>query len=1462
MNVATRLRAVCLSLAVLAIGALPVAAQPLVDGIVNSGEYTYASGDWRMSWDSTYLYVAKQGIATGGVAVHLDIDPRSTPTAGSAANGNLDTAAMIYPSATEAYTPRLPFRGDVRVMAGPAGENLSIRDGSGGWTDGDQSDLDTGFGYMVVEFRVRWDGMPGLTGRPASFNWAGHQIIAGGSTTQGSNPMPAANTSNGARIEYFYNVASTDSPTDPFTDRRSTWLVTSNADSGTYSLRSALDSANNDDASTRRYVPFDLSNNTISIATALPLIIRTTTVDGGSLVTLNGPGANQNVDGLNFLNAANCEIRGLSFTNLARGVVIGSNSHHATIAGNRIGLGGANLTGIQISSANNATIGGSTDADRNVISGNTTGINLYATMDVQILRNYIGTDAAGMTAVPNFNGIEITNDTDTVVGGAGNGNVISGNDNDGINLAGNSNPFILGNLIGVAADGTTALGNDGDGVDAAAGLHVTIGSLGAGNVIAHNGSAGVRATGGGLLIRHNSIFSNSTNIALTNAQAAPTVHQASSGDGTTLGLKISLTASNLTAQAQSLQLDLYRNDNGPKTLVATSICYEQTFINNDTWNVGSGFAPGDSLILMATAYQGTSCTNPGDGTSYPTAAFTVDNGTATTTTLTASDNNPWSGETFTLTATVTGTGNPTGTVAFLKGGTTICPAVSLTSGTAQCSSTAGAVGTEQFEAVYSGDTFNDGSSDTESVTVKLHVFTGTGNFTDGANWNDNAVPAASESFRIEGTCTFPNTFAPNYGAMEIAAGGTMRWATNHANELRVASMTGSGTLDMTNGGRISYGSTFADTINFIRGIGTVTAGGPTLPAREFYNLTIAGTVATSGAVTIHGNLQVASGSFTATHDVTMRGSQMSGTMQFATLTIPSGVTTSVANSLTATTLDVDGTLTPDASAVIGGGTLTGSGTVKVTSLTVPSSFGSQYTSTTKDLDELTVEFRGAGAQSIDAITFGSVTLDNTNGATLANGTTTVTGVLTLTMGTLDTGTGSANLFVQNTANNAVTSQNGWITGRSFNRNIAAGTNAYTFPVGLSALVKVPVTITFHDVASPHYVDFAAFTPADAGSVASGNGLDPARDINTFWRIGNSTASKFDIQIDYSDPNAGDLGAIKQNFVFRSRHTINNANTWVHTAASVSAGGLMVLNVNRQNTGIVWFTTGNQLADATKSEITTAHSSLVSNGTSSTTVTVQLRDALNVNLNMGGDAVALNTTLGTLSSVTDQNNGIYTATLTAGNTSGTATITGTVNSAAITDNATVTFTTLGIPSNVIATASTTTSITLTWTAATGATSYQIDRRSAGTAFVQIGTSAGPAFTDTSVSASSAHLYRVRAVSGASVSDNSNVDLATTVIFTDPGLAIGTTIKAAHFNELRTAVNAVRGLAGLFGFNFTAPGPATGGSFRKSHIDELRSNLASARSTLALPAITFTDPTITAGSTRLKAVHLTELRNGVQ
>ncbi|MEP0005380.1 MAG: DUF2341 domain-containing protein [Balneola sp.] len=96
------------------------------------------------------------------------------------------------------------------------------------------------------------------------------------------------------------------------------------------------------------------------------------------------------------------------------------------------------------------------------------------------------------------------------------------------------------------------------------------------------------------------------------------------------------------------------------------------------------------------------------------------------------------------------------------------------------------------------------------------------------------------------------------------------------------------------------------------------------------------------------------------------------------------------------------------------------------------------------------------------------------------------------------------------------------------------------------------------------------------------------------------------------------------------------------------------------------------ADASTSTITPSPSVILNNGSSTSTITVQAKDAYGNNKTIGGATIVLSKTAGTLSSVTDNANGTYTATLTSSTSVTTSTITGTLNAVAIADNAEVEF----------------------------------------------------------------------------------------------------------------------------------------------------------------------------------------------
>ena len=203
---------------------------------------------------------------------------------------------------------------------------------------------------------------------------------------------------------------------------------------------------------------------------------------------------------------------------------LGGSGH--LIQGNLIGTdasGGNALGGEQVgveidnASSSNITIGGTTAAARNVISGNLLyGVRLNNGSGLVVRGNFIGTDVTGTAPLPNANYGLLVEANGSTIGGstAGAGNVISANSLDGVSIAGGVTGVVVqGNLIGTDATGTFALGNHNRGI-AVFGNNSTIGGTTAGqaNVVAHSTVGGIVLLGNisGNAIRGNSIYANGT----------------------------------------------------------------------------------------------------------------------------------------------------------------------------------------------------------------------------------------------------------------------------------------------------------------------------------------------------------------------------------------------------------------------------------------------------------------------------------------------------------------------------------------------------------------------------------------------------------------------------------------------------------------------------------------------------------------------------------------------------------------------------------------------------------------------------------------------------------------------------------------------------------------------------------------------------------------------------------------
>ena len=182
-----------------------------------------------------------------------------------------------------------------------------------------------------------------------------------------------------------------------------------------------------------------------------------------------------------------------------------------------------------------------------------------------------------------------------------------------------------------------------------------------------------------------------------------------------------------------------------------------------------------------------------------------------------------------------------------------------------------------------------------------------------------------------------------------------------------------------------------------------------------------------------------------------------------------------------------------------------------------------------------------------------------------------------------------------------------------------------------------------------------------------------------------------------------------------------------------------------------------------------------------------------------------------------------------------------------------------PSNLVARATSTTTVLITWDAPIDAVAYQVERSVNNGAFTRIATVTNTSHTDSGRTPNTTYVYRVRAIRGNdSVTGYSNRDHATTIMFTDDPLAPGEPVKAVHLTELRTAVNAVRAAAGLAPATWTDPNPQ-GVPVKAVHITQLRNALTPALTALGKSA-SYSGGVAIAGV--IRAVHFQEIRDLVK
>jgi hypothetical protein len=179
----------------------------------------------------------------------------------------------------------------------------------------------------------------------------------------------------------------------------------------------------------------------------------------------------------------------------------------------------------------------------------------------------------------------------------------------------------------------------------------------------------------------------------------------------------------------------------------------------------------------------------------------------------------------------------------------------------------------------------------------------------------------------------------------------------------------------------------------------------------------------------------------------------------------------------------------------------------------------------------------------------------------------------------------------------------------------------------------------------------------------------------------------------------------------------------------------------------------------------------------------------------------------------------------------------------------------MPSAVVATATATTAVSVSWSS-TPANHFEVWRDSS-SGSVRVGTPVAQSFTDTTAAPGSAYIYKVRAVMADGSMSAFAADYAHTYVLTDASL-VGVRVKAAHVLEPRAIVQGLRDAAGMppAAFSDVVLASVTA---RRAHITELRDAINALRTALGLTPFGFSS---LPEKSRILSYSTEEIRNAVR
>ncbi len=378
------------------------------------------------------------------------------------------------------------------------------------------------------------------------------------------------------------------------------------------------------------------------------------------------------------------------------------------------------------------------------------------------------------------------------------------------------------------------------------------------------------------------------------------------------------------------------------------------------------------------------------------------------------------------------------------------------------------------------------------------TLTGVNDINGNLTISGTASASATTGINIDGNVTVESgttfsaaTFTHNVGGNWTNNGGTFNAGTSTILFDGAAQAIGGSASTTFN--NLTISSSTATTL----GINTSVAGNLNVTSGDFFDLNTfsCNRTAAGGTLTVAGTMRIAAdagGQTGSNYPLNFTANMLTGgtveydgsnaitqtiyaSPTYENIILTNGTGSGEANKIITGNVIMNGTLTVNANTVLTPGaanvfspgstnTITGSGTIKVTKISATPDYLSQYDFDTDDLVQLTVDYAGAGNQTINAFTYGSLHTSGSgtktmSGATTVNNNVTIGTGTTLNEAGITMSVSSATINIDGTLD--FTSSTGLIT--------TTGAGANTLTMGANGKIKTVDPLGIGPVANASFV---------------------------------------------------------------------------------------------------------------------------------------------------------------------------------------------------------------------------------------------------------------------------------------------------------------------------------------------------------------------------------------------------------